>query len=237
MTNEKIIEVGKKLFAQKGYHGVSTREVAQFLGINISTFHYHTGGKSNLYKSVIESVYLRELEIFHEPISEFSSEDFHNPDKVRNALYEALLGFFEQMSEDRDRSFLYVRRWLEWPDEFTDQEIKNTLETFKPFYEFLEKAKEAGTIQISNPSIFLRAFLWMIYCYNITGIIDWKKWISNPKKKKNKEMFKQFLIEFIDKMLFSNSKFEYPTKELLASNKQTTKGGYKNERVKNANWR
>lgn len=212
--NDKIIDVGKKLFAEKGYHGVSTREIAQSLGINISTFHYHTGGKSNLYKSVIESVYLRELKLFHKPILEFSEEDFSNSAKVQEVIYEALLGFFEQMSEDRDRSFLYVRRWLEWPDEFMDQEVKNTLETFKPFYEFLEKAKEAGTIQPIDPSIFLRAYLWMVYCYHITGIIDWKKWVSNPKNKKVKERFKKFLVDFIHRMLFSPaSSYEYSPKD------------------------
>jgi AcrR family transcriptional regulator len=200
--NDKIVEVAKKLFAEKGYQSVSTREIADFLGINISTFHYHTGGKSNLYKSVIESVYQRELALFHKPISNFSDKDYQNKEKVRTALYEALFGFFEQMAHDPDRSALYVRRWLEWPDEFMEQEVKNTLETFLPFFHFMDSAQKAGSIKSTDTSIFLRSFLWMIYGYFITGIIDWKKWVSDPMKKKNMMQFRKFLEEFIDSMLF-----------------------------------
>lgn len=203
--NDRIVEVAKTLFAEKGYQSVSTREIADFLGINISTFHYHTGGKSSLYKSVIESVYQRELEVFHKPISEFSDADFRNRDRVRAALYEALMGFFDQMAEDPDRSKLYVRRWLEWPDEFMEQEVKNTIETFLPFFKFLEKAKKSGSIRAVNTSIFLRSFLWNIYGYYITGIIDWKKWVSDPINNKNRKEFKKFLEQFIDSMLFDNN--------------------------------
>ncbi len=219
--NEKIVEIAKKLFAEKGYQGVSTREIADFLGINISTFHYHTGGKSNLYKSVIESVYQRELELFHKPISNFSEKDYRDKEKVYHALNEALLGFFEQMSQDRDRATLYVRRWLEWPDEFMEQEVENTLQTFYPFYHFMESARKAGSIRDVNSSIFLRVFLWMVYCYFITGTINWKKWVSDPMKKRNKENFKKFLKDYIDSMLFSESQFQ--TKAVVFNQKSVTR--------------
>ncbi|MCC5815403.1 MAG: TetR/AcrR family transcriptional regulator [Leptospira sp.] len=206
--NEKIVEVAKKLFAERGYQAVSTREIAEYLGINISTFHYHTGGKGNLYKSVIESVYKRELEVIHEPIFAFDDCDFGDRVKVRDALFKALDGFFDQMLTDPHRPHLYVRRWLEWPDEFMDQEVKNTLETFLPFKEFLDKAQSAGTIRNVNPSIFIRSFLWMVYGYFITGIIDWKSWVSEPFKKKNMSAFKDYIRDYVDSMLFREEKIQ-----------------------------
>jgi AcrR family transcriptional regulator len=111
------------------------------LGINISTFHYHTGGKSNLYKSVIESLYQGELHVLNRPVLDFKQEDFQDKEKVSRTLLIALEGFLDLMLKDPHRSHLYVRRWLEWPDELMQQEVKVTLKTFQPLKDFLEKSK------------------------------------------------------------------------------------------------
>jgi len=108
--NEKIIEIATKLFAEKGYQTVSTREIADYLGINISTFHYHTGGKSNLYKSVIESLYQRELQVLNQPILDFEESNFSDKKKVQDTLLRALEGFLDLMLKDPHRAQLYVRR-------------------------------------------------------------------------------------------------------------------------------
>jgi AcrR family transcriptional regulator len=199
--NEKIIEIATKLFAEKGYQTVSTREIADYLGINISTFHYHTGGKSNLYKSVIESLYQRELQVLNQPILDFEESNFSDKKKVQDTLLRALEGFLDLMLKDPHRAQLYVRRWLEWPDEFMPQEVKVTLKTFQPLKEFLEKAKSKKSIRDTDSSIFIRSFLWMTYGYTITGVIDWKNWVSDPFKKKNLNSFKDYMREYTVQML------------------------------------
>ena len=49
----KIITVARRLFAEKGLAGVSTREIAGEAGLNISLISYYFGGKEGLYKAVI----------------------------------------------------------------------------------------------------------------------------------------------------------------------------------------
>ncbi|WCL49464.1 TetR/AcrR family transcriptional regulator [Leptospira sp. GIMC2001] len=204
-TNDKILQVAKKLFAEKGYKSVTTREIADQLGINISTFHYHTGGKGNLYKSVIESLYEIEHRALYEPIKEFDPKNFGDRAKVKSAIIMGLQAFVQEMLKDPNRAHLYVRRWLEWPDEFMDYEVKLTIEIFRPFEEFLEEAANHGSVRGIDVSIFLRSFLWMVYGYFITGIIDWKKWVSDPLKKKNLEAFQIYLDDFIESMLFRDN--------------------------------
>jgi AcrR family transcriptional regulator len=200
--NERIISVAKKLFAQKGYQSVTTREIAEKLGINISTFHYHTGGKSNLYQAVLESLYSDELSAISLPVEQFPAADYKNKQKVQEALTRSLDGFLDIMLQDPDRAHLYVRRWLEWPDEFMEVEVKLTLKTFRPLKKFLEHSMKAGSIRKVSISVFLRSFLWMQYGYFITGIIDWKTWVSDPFKKKNLDTFREYLREYLDSMLF-----------------------------------
>lgn len=64
----RILKAAKDLFAEYGYHGVTTRMIAKEVGIDISTLHYHWGDKENLYEAVIEDIddeingILREIE-------------------------------------------------------------------------------------------------------------------------------------------------------------------------------
>lgn len=55
-ARERLIEAAGRLFADRGYAGVSTREVAGAAGVNLSAISYHFGGKRELYRSVVEQL-------------------------------------------------------------------------------------------------------------------------------------------------------------------------------------
>ncbi len=49
----KLMEVGTELFAARGLHGVSIRELSQAAGVSISMISYYFGGKEGLYAAVV----------------------------------------------------------------------------------------------------------------------------------------------------------------------------------------
>jgi AcrR family transcriptional regulator len=49
----RILASARRLFGEYGFHGATTRMIAQEVGIDISTLHYHWGGKKDLYESVV----------------------------------------------------------------------------------------------------------------------------------------------------------------------------------------
>jgi AcrR family transcriptional regulator len=49
----RILAGARKMFGDYGYHGTTTRMIAQEVGIDISTLHYHWGEKKNLFESVV----------------------------------------------------------------------------------------------------------------------------------------------------------------------------------------
>ena len=53
-TREKIMQIATNLFAQRGFAGVSIRELTIAADVNISAISYHFHGKEGLYKEVIE---------------------------------------------------------------------------------------------------------------------------------------------------------------------------------------
>ena len=72
MANEKIIQDAKekllaaatRLFAEKGFAGVSIRQLAEAAGVNSAMISYYYGGKEGLYEAVLATQYERLLEKF-----------------------------------------------------------------------------------------------------------------------------------------------------------------------------
>ncbi len=53
-TVSKILTAATLLFAQKGFSGVSVKEMAEAAGVNIASISYHFGGKEKLYIEVLD---------------------------------------------------------------------------------------------------------------------------------------------------------------------------------------
>ncbi len=53
----RILEVARRIFGEYGFHGTTTRMIAQTVGIDISTLYYHWGEKGDLYEAVVLDIY------------------------------------------------------------------------------------------------------------------------------------------------------------------------------------
>lgn len=49
----RILDAARRIFGEYGFHGTTMRMIAQDVGIDISTLHYHWGEKRELYETVI----------------------------------------------------------------------------------------------------------------------------------------------------------------------------------------
>jgi len=52
----RILAKARQVFGQYGYHGATTRMIAEEVGIDISTLYYHWGEKRDLYEAVVRDV-------------------------------------------------------------------------------------------------------------------------------------------------------------------------------------
>ncbi len=53
---ERLVDAGRDLFATKGFHGTSVRDIAAEAGVNVSLVSYYFGGKEQLYSAVVEEL-------------------------------------------------------------------------------------------------------------------------------------------------------------------------------------
>jgi len=58
-TMRRLVEVALTMFAQRGFHGTSTRELALAARCNIATLNHYFGSKQGLYDSTVDYVYER----------------------------------------------------------------------------------------------------------------------------------------------------------------------------------
>src|SRR5512139_4068434 len=56
-TRRALLRAGAFLFAERGFDGVSTEEVAARAGVNKALISYHFRGKRGLYAAILESAF------------------------------------------------------------------------------------------------------------------------------------------------------------------------------------
>ncbi len=60
-TRRGILEAAEESFAESGFVGATTRQVAARAGVNVATLHYHFGNKERLYRAVLAAAVSGEL--------------------------------------------------------------------------------------------------------------------------------------------------------------------------------
>ena len=58
-TRRLLVDAALALFAAHGFHGVSTRELADRAGVNAAMLSHYFGGKQGLYDAAVDEVYRR----------------------------------------------------------------------------------------------------------------------------------------------------------------------------------
>lgn len=105
-TEKKILDVALELFAKKGFEGTSIRDICREAGVNISLISYYFGGKTELYKKIVENIVSDIINYFD---SNFTlDEGFKNLPKEQKiniflSVIEKMIDYFysERMSDSK----------------------------------------------------------------------------------------------------------------------------------------
>lgn len=200
---ERILDAATLLFAEHGYHGVSTRALAEAVGLNISTVHYHAGTKEEIYRRVFHRLFVQEFELVSRFAGYVDEEVVHDPAAVRRLLERLVDAIIDMTLEHPEVPRLWVRRWLEREFRFDRIEAEFSLPLYEMVRDLLERARAAGTIRAGGPDVrlFLISFTWMLYGYFTGGPIPWNVARTDPFAPDQIVAFKEFLHDYICRML------------------------------------
>lgn len=201
-SHERVLAVATELFAEHGYHGVSTRRIAEATKLNISTVHHHVGSKRDLYLAVVDRLYEVEARLIQEVLERINDEVVGNRERLEVAFVDLIHRLVDHAAEHPSRQRLYIRRWLDTPDDLRKREAELTLRLYSGLRRVVARGQELGAVAADlDIGYFLRSVDWMIVSYFTSGAFDWKKLAGDPLRTRNLQKFKRHLIVYTRKML------------------------------------
>jgi|Deesub1362A_J573_1020465.scaffolds.fasta_scaffold01366_11 AcrR family transcriptional regulator len=151
-TRERLLDTAEKLFFEKGYEGVSVRDLTDRAGVNVAAVNYHFQSKKNLYKEVVRR---RLSTVAQRRIAELKqvAEGKRTPD-LRKVIRTYVSGFLGDILSSKEvENFLnLVSREMSQPGIATDVLIK---EIVSPIHKILKDAIHRARPALSEEKISL----------------------------------------------------------------------------------
>jgi len=165
-TRERLLEKAEILFAQRGYHAVSVREITAAARCNMASVNYHFNNKKNLYLEVFRSRWVPREQLMYE-VFEKSVDCLEEPtpELVIQALVRAYLEGPLSEEEFKRHRQLIVRE-LNNPTEAFEIAADLTLRPlFKKLYGLLEFFAPEGAEE-DNLSFDILSIFGIILYFN-----------------------------------------------------------------------
>jgi AcrR family transcriptional regulator len=192
VSRERILDEAETLFAEKGFHAVTVREITRAAHCNLAAVNYHFGNKQNLYLEVFRARCIpRARKIQTGFKNALSAHDGTSLTGIVHALAEAYLKGPLTDDERLRHSQLMIRE-MAMPSLATDMLVD---EVIKPFFgevagmfrPFLAEGVEAQRMMLNILSIFS-----MVLYFNFARLP-----ITRVTGQEYDEGFKERLVEHI----------------------------------------
>lgn len=90
-TRQKVLVAAEELFAEKGFYGVSVREITSRAKVHLSAVNYHFGSKEDLYFAVFRECFLERARRIRKDFRARLKEAPPSAEAIIRALAEAVL--------------------------------------------------------------------------------------------------------------------------------------------------
>jgi AcrR family transcriptional regulator len=153
--SDEIYSVVARLFARKGYHSTSMREIARELGMNQSSlYHYFKSKEDILFKLMNDA-----MDDALATLEEICAADLAPEDKLNSVL-----GFYTRYyAGDQERLILLVNEKNSLSDAYSRKLIQKERRYVHLFKEIFEELAGQDKIKEIPPSVAIFAFLGMVH--------------------------------------------------------------------------
>ncbi|MFP5307898.1 MAG: TetR/AcrR family transcriptional regulator [Gammaproteobacteria bacterium] len=195
-----ILDAAAMLFAQRGFDGVGTREVAAAVGLNIATVHHHVGRKAELYKAVMERLHASERQVLEQAVARLDAVDPADPRQVAAALRRALDDYLDFLVDEPAAAPLWLRRWIDAPTDPDQLWQRHSAPLYELLARRLRKVAKAGAIDLPDPYLLLRTIAWATHAYLVGGLPATGR-LGDPREAASLRRFRRFLHQLVGRAL------------------------------------
>jgi AcrR family transcriptional regulator len=151
-TKERLLQVARELFAQKGFHGTSTREITQRAGTNLSSLYFHWQSKENLYIAVYRQLF-QSLSVLAQDVADLLEAGLraHKPlEEVVEPVTDRVFAFFDA---NRELARLNLHRILENGALAVQIEEEFESPLYRAVARCYQRLTEEGFIKVKDPEL------------------------------------------------------------------------------------
>ncbi|SDZ44852.1 DNA-binding transcriptional regulator, AcrR family [Evansella caseinilytica] len=152
LRREQIVKAAVELFHQKGFHGTTTREVAQTSGFSIGTLYEYIGSKEDILYLVCDAVYEEIVEKWERLVD----ENLHGI----NRLYQIIDAYFRVVHVMQNEVLVMYQESKSLSDDALNYVLQKELSIKSIFEKELRACRDAGLIRLNEEEISLA-------CHNI----------------------------------------------------------------------
>jgi AcrR family transcriptional regulator len=161
-TKARILAAAEEVFAERGFEGASTREIAARAAVNISSLHYHWESKETLYFTVFQNVFDRIVDRLQNTLGPLLARHSGRDEAIGAAMGE----IFDFFTDNPNVPKLLLRRIVD--DEAIDVGIDRDvlLPAWNVFAEWL------GRIGRDPGDEESRLFMLSLYAVTLVYVLD-----------------------------------------------------------------
>lgn len=156
LTRDRLLDEAEDLFAQRGFHAVSVREITKAAQSNLAAVNYHFGNKQNLYLEVFRSRWLpRASQIQQRFRQSLNNNGTPTPNLVIQSFARAFLEG-PMSNEERTRHLKLISGELVQPTEAFELVVE---QVFRPlFTNLLQDFKNVMPDTLDEKQMVLNVF-------------------------------------------------------------------------------
>lgn len=197
ITVNKILEVSKRLFLEKGYDNTKIQDIADELGMTKGAIYHHFESKEEIMNKLGETMF-----IHNNPFEIVKKRnDLNGLEKMKLAI--KLNQFNEQMVELTNQALPLLKN-----PQILAKMFESNYQNLLPYWlELIKEGQEDGSIKTDQPKelaeLLLLTDLWMIpslFPGNVDDIKNRYKFVTVMLGKMGLPLYDEEMIEKIDKL-------------------------------------
>jgi len=167
-TLQRILDAAERLFAQHGFHGTSTRQIAAEAGISIQTLHYHCENKPNLYHMVLKRSVIPVTRMIDHHVQPMLAQNLSDDSVLREYTDRIIDELFNVLSENPNYALLFLRQWLEQDTELRKVEQEELMPSISEWVKQVEANVNGERRYGIDLPLVLLSLSWIYWGLNVS---------------------------------------------------------------------
>ncbi|MFI6454695.1 TetR/AcrR family transcriptional regulator [Streptosporangium amethystogenes] len=199
-TSDRVLAAATDLFARHGADGVSMRDIAARVGIDVSSVHHHFPSKASLYDACFARVFELERETLTPPVRALLAAARSGPAAdVLNAMHDLVDAFVDFLDDHPQTTFLWLRRWLD-PSLHLSLDEAYSLPIYGEIERALLAAATRGLLVEPTPHITVRGLVWAAHGH-VTALAALTARGGDPvTADRERREFRAYAHRFVDRL-------------------------------------